>query len=310
MMLSGSAATRSRTWREPRRALQKTGAALARYARRPSRAAVTMRAIIVAGMVEDGLRLSKKCPPPRGETAAPGAIENSPGGETGPRGCSRGRDAQETKRSPRHRAASVSRRRTTLGWVSLRRLGACNGAFLGAAVGEHHIAIGRISFGETTRTGPRWAGIGAGRRRAACWNRIGAGRRRAAGWNRIGATVVSYRVGWAALMPGAVSTVPSAPTPSAPTRANPTVAPAPATPTAPVASPVPSTPVASPVPPTPMAAPVPPSRRARGCERGGAERCECCKCEDRFACEHEYLLLGCRVVQMRQPSRLLVQEPL
>ena len=60
-MLSGSAATRSRTWREPRRALQKTGAALVRYAGQPSRAAVRMRAIIVAGMVEDGLRLSTKC---------------------------------------------------------------------------------------------------------------------------------------------------------------------------------------------------------------------------------------------------------
>src|SRR5712664_176748 len=52
-MPSGSAATRSRTWREPRRALQKTGAALVRYARPPSRPAVTLRAIIVAGMVED-----------------------------------------------------------------------------------------------------------------------------------------------------------------------------------------------------------------------------------------------------------------
>jgi len=60
-MLSGSAATRSRTWREPRRALQKTGAALVCYAGQPSRAAVRMRAIIVAGMVEDGLRLSTKC---------------------------------------------------------------------------------------------------------------------------------------------------------------------------------------------------------------------------------------------------------
>ena len=222
---------------------------------------------------------------PCSETAALGAIENSPGGRDRPPGvCSRGRDAQETKRSSRHRAASVSRRRITLGWACGLRLRACNRALLGAAVGEHHVAIGRISFGETTRTGPRRAGVGAGR----C---------RAAGWNRVGAAVVSYRVGWAAPMPGAVSTVPSTPAPSTPTGAP--------TPAAQPVAPTPSTPMAA-----PMAAPVPPSRCAGGRERGGAERCECCKCKDRFACEHEYLLFGCRAVRMRQPSRLLVQEPL
>src|SRR5260370_4959326 len=229
---------------------------------------------------------------PCSETAALGAIENSPGGRDRPPGVwSRGRDAQETKRSSRHRAASLSGRRITLGWACGLRLRACNRALLGAAVGEHHVAIGRISFGETTRTGPRRAGGGAGR----C---------RAAGWNRVGAAVVSYRVGWAAPMPGAVSTVPSTPAPStptgAPTPAAQPVAPTPSTPMAPVTSPV----------STPMAAPVPPSRCAGGRERSGAERCERCKCKDRFACGHEYLLLGFRAVRMRQPSRLLVQEPL
>ncbi len=120
-MLSGSAATQSRTWSEPRRASQKTGAALVRYAGQPSRAAVRMRAIIVAGMVEDGLRLSTKCRN-RGKTlgslvarmepsgrpkAGPGgsiramvqeplrtfAIETAPARETVRRGCLRGRDA-------------------------------------------------------------------------------------------------------------------------------------------------------------------------------------------------------------------------
>jgi len=176
------------------------------------------------------------------------------------------RFAQETTKSCRHRAASVSRLRTALGWAqgwsSRLRLRACNRAFLGAAVGEHDVAIGRISFGETTRTGPRRAGVCAGRRRAA-------------GWNRIGSAVVSYRVGYAAPMPGAVSTVPSAPTPST----TPEVAP-------------PATPMASPVS-TPMAPPVPPGRCAGGGERGGAERCEHHKCKDRFACEHVYLLLNC-----------------
>jgi hypothetical protein len=107
-MLSGSVATRFRTWREPRHASQRTDAASVRYASPPSRAAVPMCAAIAAGMVEDrgrtrgslvaGMKRSAIRGRPTDHAALTRAtsrnrIETAPARETVRRGCLRGRDA-------------------------------------------------------------------------------------------------------------------------------------------------------------------------------------------------------------------------